>query len=160
MEKLDEIDLKILDILQGDAKVPISKLAKQVGLSPPSVHERIAKLEARGFIAEYTTILDAKKLGKSLTAFIGITLDRTCCKDEDVINTLKMVPEVQEVHRIAGEEDLLLKVKTEDTSTLERMLTKEVTQIEGVAKTRTMIALSSPMERTRINLEKLLKKAQ
>jgi len=87
-------------------------------------------------------------------------LDRTCCKDEDVINTLKMVPEVQEVHRIAGEEDLLLKVKTEDTSTLERMLTKEVTQIEGVAKTRTMIALSSPMERTRINLEKLLKKAQ
>jgi len=47
LEKLDEIDLKILDILQGDAKVPISKLAKQVGLSPPSVHERIAKLEAR-----------------------------------------------------------------------------------------------------------------
>jgi len=155
LEKLDDIDLKILSILQGDARVPISKLAKQVGLSPPSVHERISKLEERGVIAEYATVLDAKKLGKSLTAFIGITLDRTCCKDEDVINTLKTIPEVQEIHRIAGEEDLLLKVKTEDTSTLERMLINEVTRIKGVAKTRTMIALSSPMERMSINLSKL-----
>jgi len=154
LEKLDDIDLKILNIIQGDARVPISKLAKQVGLSPPSVHERISKLEERGVIAGYVAALDAKKLGKSLTAFIGITLDRTCCKDEDVIDTLKIIPEVQEVHRIAGEEDLLLKVKTEDTSALEKMLINEVTRIKGVAKTRTMIALSSPMERMSINLNK------
>jgi len=156
LEKLDDIDLKILSIIQDDARAPISKLAKQVGLSPPSVHERISKLEERGVIAEYVAVLDAKKLGKSLTAFIGITLDRTCCKDEDVINTLKMIPEVQEVHRIAGEEDLLLKMKTEDTSTLEKMLINEVTGIKGVAKTRTMIALSSPMERMKINLNRHL----
>ena len=156
MERLDDIDLKILSIIQDDARVPISKLAKQVGLSPPSVHERISKLKERRVIAGYVTVLDAKKLGKSLTAFIGITLDRTCCKDEDVINTLKMIPEVQEVHRIAGEEDLLLKAKTEDTSTLEKMLVNEVTGIKGVAKTRTMIALSSPMERIRINLNRHL----
>jgi len=156
LEKLDDIDLKILSIIQDDARAPISKLAKQVGLSPPSVHERISKLEEKGIIAEYVAVLDAKKLGKSLTAFIGITLDRTCCKDEDVINTLKEIPEVQEVHRIAGEEDLLLKVKTEDTSTLEKMLINEVTGIKGVAKTRTMIALSSPMERIRINLNRHL----
>jgi len=155
LERLDDIDLKILSIIQDDARVPISKLAKQVGLSPPSVHERISKLKERRVIAGYVTVLDAKKLGKSLTAFIGITLDRTCCKDEDVINTLKMIPEVQEVHRIAGEEDLLLKAKTEDTSTLEKMLVNEVTGIKGVAKTRTMIALSSPMERMSINLNKL-----
>jgi len=154
LEKLDDIDLKILSIIQGDARVPISKLAKQVGLSPPSVHERISKLEERGVIVSYVAALDAKKLGKSLTAFIGVTLDRTCCKDEDVINTLKIIPEVQEVHRIAGEEDLLLKVKTEDTSALEKMLINEVTRIKGVAKTRTMIALSSPMERMSINLNK------
>ena len=156
MEKLDDIDLKILSIIQDNARAPISKLAKQVGLSPPSVHERISKLEERGVIVEYVAVLDAKKLGKSLTAFIGITLDRTCCKDEDVINTLKMIPEVQEVHRIAGEEDLLLKMKTEDTSTLEKMLINEVTGIKGVAKTRTMIALSSPMERMKINLNRHL----
>jgi len=156
LEKLDDIDLKILSIIQDDARAPISKLSKQVGLSPPSVHERISKLEEKGIIAEYVAVLDAKKLGKSLTAFIGITLDRTCCKDEDVISTLKMIPEVQEVHRIAGEEDLLLKVKTEDTSTLEKMLINEVTGIKGVAKTRTMIALSSPMERIRINLNRHL----
>ena len=156
MEKLDDIDLKILSIIQDDARAPISKLAKQVGLSPPSVHERISKLEERGVIVEYVAVLDAKKLGKSLTAFIGITLDRTCCKDEDVINTLKMIPEVQEVHRIAGEEDLLLKMKTEDTSTLEKMLINEVTGIKGVAKTRTMIALSSPVERMKIKLNRHL----
>jgi len=156
LEKLDDIDLKILSIIQDDARAPISKLAKQVGLSPPSVHERISKLEERGVIAEYVAVLDAKKLGKSLTAFIGITLDRTCCKDEDVINTLKMIPEVQEVHRIAGEEDLLLKVKIEDTSALEKMLINEVTGIKGVAKTRTMIALSSPVERMKINLNRHL----
>ena len=156
MEKLDDIDLKILSIIQDNARVPISKLAKQVGLSPPSVHERISKLEERGVIVEYVAVLDAKKLGKSLTAFIGITLDRTCCKDEDVINTLKMIPEVQEVHRIAGEEDLLLKMKTEDTSTLEKMLINEVTGIKGVAKTRTMIALSSPMDRMKIKLNRHL----
>jgi len=154
LEKLDDIDLKILSIIQDNARVSISKLAKQVGLSPPSVHERISKLKERGIIDRYVTVLDAKKLGKSLTAFIGITLDRTCCKDEDVINTLKIIPEVQEVHRIAGEEDLLLKVKTEDTSALEKMLINEVTRIKGVAKTRTMIALSSPMERMSINLNK------
>lgn len=156
MEKLDDIDLKILSIIQDNARVSISKLAKQVGLSPPSVHERISKLEERGVIVEYVAVLDAKKLGKSLTAFIGITLDRTCCKDEDVINTLKMIPEVQEVHRIAGEEDLLIKTKTEDTSTLEKMLINEVTGIKGVAKTRTMIALSSPMDRMKINLNRHL----
>jgi len=156
LEKLDAIDLKILSIMQGDARVPISKLAKQVGLSPPSVHERISKLKERGIIDRYVTVLDAKKLGKSLTAFIGITLDRTCCKDEDVINTLKMIPEVQEVHRIAGEEDLLIKTKTEDTSTLEKMLINEVTGIKGVAKTRTMIALSSPMDRMKIKLNRHL----
>jgi Lrp/AsnC family leucine-responsive transcriptional regulator len=157
LEKLDDIDLKILSIMQSDARVPMSKLAKQVGLSPPSVHERIFKLKERGIIDGYVTVLDAKKLGKSLTAFIGMTLDRTCCKDEDVINTLKMIPEVQEVHRIAGEEDFLLKVKTEDTSALEKMLINEVARIKGVAKTRTMIALSSPMERMSINLSKLQK---
>jgi len=156
LEKLDDIDLKILSIIQDNARAPISKLAKQVGLSPPSVHERISKLEERGIIAEYVAVLDPKKLGKSLTAFIGITLDRTCCKDEDVIDTLKIIPEVQEVHRIAGEEDLLLKMKTEDTSTLEKMLINEVTAIKGVAKTRTMIALSSPMERIKINLKRHL----
>jgi len=156
LEKLDDIDLKILSIIQDNARAPISKLAKQVGLSPPSVHERISKLEERGVIVEYVAVLDAKKLGKSLTAFIGITLDRTCCKDEDVINTLKMIPEVQEVHRIAGEEDLLLKMKTEDTSTLEKMLINEVTGIKGVAKTRTMIALSSPMDRMKIKLNRHL----
>jgi len=156
LEKLDDIDLKILSIIQDNARVSISKLAKQVGLSPPSVHERISKLEERGVIVEYVAVLDAKKLGKSLTAFIGITLDRTCCKDEDVINALKMIPEVQEVHRIAGEEDLLIKTKTEDTSTLEKMLINEVTSIKGVAKTRTMIALSSPMDRMKINLNRHL----
>jgi len=156
LEKLDDIDLKILSIIQDNARAPISKLAKQVGLSPPSVHERISKLEERGVIVEYVAVLDAKKLGKSLTAFIGITLDRTCCKDEDVINTLKMIPEVQEVHRIAGEEDLLLKMKIEDTSALEKMLINEVTGIKGVAKTRTMIALSSPVERMKIKLNRHL----
>lgn len=75
MFKLDEIDFKILSILQEDGRTPVAEIARQVKLASPSIHERISKLEQVGIIKGYTVILDSKKLGKDVTAFIGIRVN-------------------------------------------------------------------------------------
>jgi Lrp/AsnC family leucine-responsive transcriptional regulator len=142
--EIDTIDRHILAVLQENCKLPLAKIGERVGLSAPSVNERIRKLEESGIIRGYTAVLDARKLGKDITAFIGVFIDhpKLIGKFE---KDVAYIEDVQECHHVTGEYTLLLKIKTENTSTLEALLRK-IRSIEGVARTETSVVLRTSTE--------------
>jgi Lrp/AsnC family leucine-responsive transcriptional regulator len=148
--ELDLIDYLILEQLQENCKRPLAAIGEKVGLTAPSVLERIHKLEEAGVIRDYVAVLDARRLGKDVTAFIGvsITSPRALAAFEQAVERLD---EVLECHHVTGAWSLMLKVKTDDTEGLERVI-DSVREIEGVTSTETMVVLSTHAERTRIPL--------
>ncbi len=145
---LDAIDLQILSILQDQGRIPLVKLGEQVGLSSPSVIERVKKLEDSGIITGYHASVDARRLGKDVTAFIGVSI--THPKAISFFEqTVTLLDDVLECHHVTGEHTLLLKVKTANTSSLERLIS-QIRSIEGVSRTETMVVLSTHTERTTI----------
>ena len=103
---LDFIDLKILEILQQDGRASHSAVAEAVGLSQPSVHERVKKLEQRGVIRGYAAVVDPEALGLETLAFISVRL--TGYEPDDVAARVQNIPQVLETHHIAGEECFIL----------------------------------------------------
>lgn len=142
--ELDVIDRHILAVLQENCKLPLAKIGERVGLSAPSVNERIRKLEESGVIRGYTAVLDARKLGKDITAFIGVFIEhpRLIGKFERELNRLEAV---QECHHVTGQHTILLKLKADNTSKLEELI-KEIRSIEGVARTETSVVLRTYTE--------------
>ena len=143
---LDDIDSQILGMLVLDSRTSLANISREVGISSPAVRERINKLKQMGFIKEFSVVLDYKKLGLGLTAFIGLSMDESRCCQEDVFTELKKLPEVLEAHFTNGEEDILLKVVSENTESLVNLL-GTLNAIDGVNRTKTMIALKTPIER-------------
>jgi len=142
--ELDSIDRHILAVLQENCKLPLAKIGERVGLSAPSVNERIRKLEESGVIRGYTAVLDARKLGKDITAFIGVFIEhpRLISKFERDLDRLEAV---QECHHVTGQYTILLKLKADNTSRLEELI-REIRSIEGVARTETSVVLSTYTE--------------
>jgi Lrp/AsnC family leucine-responsive transcriptional regulator len=120
------------------------KIGERVGLSAPSINERIRKLEESGVIRGYTAVLDARKLGKDITAFIGVFIDHpnAISQFERAIDKFEAV---QECHHVTGQHTFLLKVKADNTSGLEKLISK-IRSIEGVARTETSVVLSTYTE--------------
>jgi len=149
--ELDEVDRHILSVLQENCKLPLVKIGERVGLSAPSVAERIDKLEKSGVIRGYTAILDARKLGKDITAFIGVFIDhpKLIGKFEREIDHLE---DVQECHHVTGQHTVLLKVKVDKTSGLEELIRK-IRSIEGVSRTETSVVLSTHTEGVLLDLK-------
>ncbi len=147
----DEIDRRILRILQDDCKTSLAKIGAAVGLSAPSVIERIRKLEQAGVISGYHAVLDARRLGLDVTAFIGVSIGhpRMIPTFESSIDGFE---DVLECHHVTGEHSLLLKVKTRNTATLERLIS-EIRSIEGVERTETIVVLSTHTERVQVALD-------
>lgn len=152
IDSIDEIDIKILGLLQENARIKRSEIAEKTGLSIPSVTDRMLKLEKSGVIESYVTKLNPKQLGKDITAFILVTSDSSTYYSEFVQHALK-TPEVLECHSITGEGSHILKVRTENTSTLEKLLSK-IQSWKGVRFTRTSLVLSSHKESLKIDLTK------
>lgn len=146
----DAIDFQIISVLQEHGRIPLAKLADQVGLSAPSVIERVKKLEDGGFITGYHASVDARKLGKDVTAFIGVSIGhpRTIGLFEGAI---ALIDDVLECHHITGEHTVLLKVKTHNTASLEQLI-RTIRLIDGVSRTETMVVLSTHTERTQITV--------
>ena len=147
---LDEVDLQILALLQEHCKTPLAKIGQRVGLSAPAVIERIKKLEESGVITGYSALLDARKLGCDITAFIGVSISHPK-SIHDVELQIESRAEVLECHHVTGSYTLLLKVKTASTTTLEELIS-HLRSIEGVARTETMVVLSTQAERSRVAL--------
>lgn len=142
---LDAIDVRILALLQEHCKMPLAKIGQRVGLSAPAVIERIKKLEESGVITGYTAILDARKLGCDIAAFIGVLTSHPS-GIRDVEQQIASRPEVLECHHVTGGYTLLLKVKTASTTSLEELIS-HLRSIDGVSRTETMVVLSTHTER-------------
>jgi Lrp/AsnC family leucine-responsive transcriptional regulator len=147
---LDLIDFLILEQLQENCKRPLAAIGEKVGLTAPSVLERIHKLEEAGVIRDYVAVLDARQIGKDVAAFIGVsvTSPRALAAFEQAV---ERIDEVLECHHVTGAHSLMLKVKADDTEGLERII-DTLREIEGVTRTETMVVLSTNVERTRIPL--------
>ncbi len=148
---LDAIDLKILDILQREGRTRRNDLADAVGLSLPSVSERLRKLEEHGIISGYHAKLDAKKMGRDITAFIFVTVDSSRHYTA-FLDHARETEEILECHAITGEGTHLLKVRTTDTASLEKLLAK-IQAWSGVTRTETDVVLSTAKETTRIRID-------
>ena len=146
---MDDVDAGIVDLLQADARLTQAQIAKKVGLSQPSVAERIRKLEEQRIITGYTAKVDPRKLGKDITAFIGVGIEHPRYFDAFAKKVMGL-EEVLECHRVAGQDSYLLKVRTENTGTLDRLLTEELRTLPGVTRTHTTIVLCSVKEETHV----------
>jgi len=151
--ELDGIDRRLLAALQAHARSTYAELGLLVNLKPPAVHDRVKRLESRGFVRRYAAQLDAGRVGYELTAFVGAY----CAPDLDYdafTSAVQGFPEVLEVHSVAGDETFVLKVVTRSTAHLDELLTK-LKRVPGVARTRTTIVLSTPFERVGLPVEAL-----
>lgn len=143
--ELDGLDLQILEALQRNARSTFTELGSIVGLKAPAVHDRVKRLEQRGYIRAYSAQLDAERLGLHLTAFVSCYTSPDC-KYDDFVRRLSEMPEICEVHSVAGEESFLCKAVTRSTAHLDELLAR-LKATPGMARTRTTIVLSVPFER-------------
>jgi len=150
-QALDATDVAILDLLQRNCKQPLAEIGKHVGLTAPSVVERIHKLEEAGVIVGYVALLEARALGKDVTAFIGVSISHPRAFDL-FEKEVERAADVLECHHVTGQHTLLLKVKTNSTSTLEDLIST-IRSIEGVDRTETMVVLSTHGERTQVSVQ-------
>ncbi len=151
--QLDKVDCELLEILQQHGRTKRNELAEKVGLSLPAVSERLRKLEEEGVIEGFYTKLNYKKLGKDITAIVIVNID-TSKHFPNFLEHIIRADEIQECHAITGDGTHLLKVRTDNTSGLERLLAK-IQSWPGVLKTTTNLVLSSPKETTRIKIDLL-----
>jgi Lrp/AsnC family leucine-responsive transcriptional regulator len=148
--QLDDTDRKILDLLQRDARMTNAALATEVGLTAPSVFERVRKLEQRGVIRGYTIDVDPAALGKTLTAFIRITAQFDD-KYASGVKAIALDPDVLELYSVAGEDCFVIKTKVAGPAELEALINRIRRQIT-VQRSVTMIALSALKENAPLNM--------
>jgi Lrp/AsnC family transcriptional regulator, leucine-responsive regulatory protein len=148
---IDEIDLRILDMLQRNGKLSQAKIAGAVGLTTPSVNERIKKMERHGMIKGFVALLDHEKMGFPLTAYVDVALEHPRF-EKSFIDDLEKLLGVQECHYIAGDYAYRLKVKAADPATLADFLQRRLLAIKGVSRVRTQVSLSSKKESTLLPL--------
>ena len=148
---MDNIDLQILKILQKKARVPNVEVARNIGMAPSAVLERIKKLENRGVVEGYEVRLNPDMFDCSMIAFIQIKV-KTPSKLIETVKILSDIEQIQEVHYLAGEDCLMIKLRVSGNTELETILRTKITNIEDVSDTKTHIALSTYKESAKIRL--------
>ena len=138
---IDTIDLKILNILQIDGRISNAELARQLDMAPSGILERVKKLEKKGIITGYEVRLDGNRLGLTITAFIHVLSSDTVGSTE-VGRQLAAIPEIREVHWIAGNYNYLVKARLGSTGELTDLL-KKMGTISGLKDTRTTLVLET-----------------
>lgn len=141
---MDSIDRRIVDLLRTNARLPYAELARQVGLSPPAVQERVGKLESTGVIRGYRAEVTPESVGLGVTALIGI-VQEAGTEIDDVVTGLQEVPEIESCYFLAGDESFLLKVRVGTMAELEQLIVR-LSRTHGVDRTRTTVALSTKWE--------------
>ena len=149
---MDAIDKKIMSLLQEDCSISQARIASAVGLTAPSVNERMRKLEESGIIRKYVAILDQEKMGFDITAFIEVFIEEPRY-ERLFAEKMRKIEEVQECHFVSGEGSCLLKVKTQNRLSLKNLLLDKINSMKGVRETRTIIVLSTVKEETILNLK-------
>ena len=148
---LDATDLAILALLQENCKRPLAEIGKRVGLSAPSVTERIHKLEDAGVIQAYSAVIDARALGRDITAFIGVGIEHPGAFDV-FEKEVSQLADVLECHHVTGQHTLMLKVKARNTEALEGLIAT-LRSVDGVQRTETVVVLSTYLERSGVGID-------
>ncbi|HTY40682.1 MAG TPA: Lrp/AsnC family transcriptional regulator [Thermoanaerobaculia bacterium] len=148
---IDVIDGEILKILQSNARTSNAEIARQVDLAPSAVFERIRKLEERGVIESYGARVNPKAVGLPLLAYVFVRADDR--RADETAARVAAIPEVLEVHDVAGEDCLLVKVRAADTEALGRLLRERLGRIDAITSTRTTIVLETVKESSVLPLE-------
>lgn len=143
---LDSIDQKLICLLQEEGRIKKGDLAEAIGMSIPSVTERIKRLESQGIIRSYHAILDARSLGLEVMAFVTLQVDSST-RYPCIIEQARQTPHILECHAITGSGSHLLKVRTTTTAALEQLLAL-IQSWPGVMQTCTHVVLSSPKDTT------------
>ncbi len=149
---IDGIDKDILTIIQSNARVSNAEIARRVKMVPSAILERLRKLESKGIILGYEAKISPKSLGLGLLAFIFVKADDRIGEPETGAR-LAEIPEVLEVHHIAGEDCFLVKVRTADTEALGRLLRERFGAIPTIRSTRTTIAMNTIKETAQLPLD-------
>ena len=144
--EIDNVDLKILNILLEDAKIPYTEVAKRVFVSGGTVHVRMKKLEEMGIVTGTTLKMDYSKLGFDVTCFMGIYLLKSSLYDS-VVNNLKEIPEIVKVHYTTGDYNIFIKIHCKDTRHLKDVLHDKIQKVEGIERTETFISLEESLNR-------------
>ena len=152
---IDTTDINILNILQLDGRISNAELARQLDMAPSGILERVKKLEKKGLIQGYEVRIDAEKLGLNITAFIHVLSSDTVGNTE-VGRQLATIPEIREVHWIAGSYNYLVKTKLGSTGDLTTLL-KKMGTIQGLKDTRTTLVLETLKENQIVPEEQLKK---
>jgi len=143
---IDGIDKKILRTLMEDARTPILKIARNVGISGAAIHQRLRKLEKSGLIAGSKFVINPKALGYTTMAYIGVYLDKAMSNPE-AVKQLKKIPEVLECHYTTGNWSIFIKILCKDNEHLMHVLNKDIQSISGVSRTETFISLAQQIDR-------------
>ena len=146
---IDQTSLAILETLQADARISNAEIGRRVGLAPSAVFERIKKLEERGAVRGYNANIDPAAVDLGLLAFVLVRSDERGGGPRTEAALVAM-PEVQEVHHVAGEDCFMLKVRARDTSALNDLLANRIGALETVQSTKTTIVLRTAKETSTI----------
>lgn len=144
--EIDNVDLKILNLLMEDAKIPYTEVAKKVFVSGGTVHVRMKKLEEMGVVQGTTLLMDYSKLGYDVTCFMGIYLQKSSLYDS-VVEQLMHIPEIVKVHYTTGNYNIFIKIHCKDTRHLKDVLHDKIQKVEGIERTETFISLEESVNR-------------
>jgi Lrp/AsnC family transcriptional regulator for asnA, asnC and gidA len=139
MDRIDDLDLKILSELSKDASISVPKLSKKVNTNASVVYSRIKRLIKRGLIKKFTVIINDEALGLNVKALTGINMDSKL--RDNVLNELFKVPEVREVSEVTGRFDVLVTMNARSLDEMHQLISEKVGRIEGVQKTETFIEM-------------------
>ena len=151
MPKLDNINRRILAILQNDCSITKADLAREVGLAPASTLERIKKLENNGVITGYAALVNHEKVGKPILAIVEITMaDHSAASIKTFQDAVQKIPEILECYHVAGEKDFILKIVAADIPDYERLAVTKIAVIPNIGRVSTMFVLSTKKQLTSI----------
>lgn len=153
---MDEKDIAILELLQQDARMPLKEIGEKVGLAAPTVHERIQSMIRQNVISGFTTLIDPKKVNLDITAFIMLYFKTGgSLGDPKVIELISSIADIQECFHLAGDEDLIIKIRTKNMTTLENIILR-ISKSGHFSGTKTIIALSTVKDSMTLNLSHFL----
>ncbi len=151
---LDELDRTILLTLQQNGRISNSELAQRINLSPPATHARIKRLEQRGYIGQYTALLNREAIGYDMLCFVHISLQLHQPEQVERIRAaIQDMPEVLECYHLTGEFDYLLKVVIKNRKDLERFVVNRLTSVPGLARIHTSLVLNEVKSTTILPVE-------
>ncbi|MEF8774694.1 MAG: Lrp/AsnC family transcriptional regulator [Halobacteriales archaeon] len=148
--ELDETDREILRILMEDARTAFSEIARRIDMSSATVHDRVGRMEEAGIIEGYHAKVDPKAVGLGISAFVGLRVEQG--SEQDTLQQLSSVNGVQEIHLTTGEWDAIMRIYAVDTEQLRELMFETVLQMEGLARSQTMVILGTHHEGQKLPL--------